>query len=171
MLEIASERKACLINVGSPSATLAQHLAQHWFNVLCLLVCYLSNWQLTSTWRREPIDLCRSDQTGKITYLAFFPYCHYRTPDIVRTWFKWTWSQRNHSFCKEISALFVMWVLLNWLLLFFIHLKLELLTQFPASNELKIVLFLKNRHLQYWIIGWLAEHLRLRIYWKLFYHI
>ena len=31
---------------------------------------------------------------------------------------------------------------------FFVHLKLELLTQFPALNERKIILFMKKRHLQ-----------------------
>ena len=31
-------------------------------------------------------------------------------------------------------------------IVFFVRLKLELLTQFPASNERKIVLFIKNRH-------------------------
>ena len=32
-------------------------------------------------------------------------------------------------------------MLLNYLRIFFIHLKLELLTQFPASNKLKLILF------------------------------
>ena len=35
---------------------------------------------------------------------------------------------------------------------FFIHLKLELLTQFPSSNEWNIFISLKNKYLQYWII-------------------
>ena len=49
-------------------------------------------------------------------------------------------------------------VLLKWLLLFFIHSKLTLLTQFPASNDEKYYYLKKNRHLQYEIIG-LTEHL------------
>ena len=48
-------------------------------------------------------------------------------------------------------------VLLNCLWVFFIHLKLESLTQFPASNEWKIILLKKSRHLSNWII-WLTEH-------------
>ena len=42
-------------------------------------------------------------------------------------------------------------MLRNCLLLFFIHvhLKLELLTQFPASNEGKIFIFMKNSNLKY----------------------
>ena len=31
--------------------------------------------------------------------------------------------------------------------IFFVHLELELLTQFPAPNEIKIVLLMKNRNL------------------------
>ena len=37
-------------------------------------------------------------------------------------------------------------VLLNCFNCIFRHLKLELLTQFPASNDKKILLFMKNRH-------------------------
>ena len=37
--------------------------------------------------------------------------------------------------------------LLSCLYLFFIHLKLELLTQFPASNDEKNLLFMEIRHL------------------------
>ena len=44
-------------------------------------------------------------------------------------------------------------VLLDCLFMFFRHFKLELLTQFPASNDEKISMFMnifmKNRHLQY----------------------
>ena len=49
-------------------------------------------------------------------------------------------------------------VLLKCLWVFFINLKLKLLTQFPAGNYWKIILFMKNIHLQYWIIG-LTKHL------------
>ena len=38
-------------------------------------------------------------------------------------------------------------VLLNCLWIFFFYLKLELLTQFSASNKWKIILFMKNGHL------------------------
>ena len=48
-------------------------------------------------------------------------------------------------------------MLLNCLLLFFIHLKLELLTQSLASDDEKIFIFMKNRHLQYLIIELTAE--------------
>ena len=42
---------------------------------------------------------------------------------------------------------------------YFFHLsKLQLLTQFPASNEEKNYIFEKTRHLQYWVVG-LTEHL------------
>ena len=36
---------------------------------------------------------------------------------------------------------------------FCIHLKLELLTQFPASNKWKKTLLMKSRHLPNWILG------------------
>ena len=49
-------------------------------------------------------------------------------------------------------------VLLNCLWVCFIHLKLELLTQYPASNEWNILLFMQNVHLPSWII-WLTKHL------------
>ena len=51
-------------------------------------------------------------------------------------------------------------VLLNCLWVFFIQLKLELLMQFPASNDEKIILLMKYRHLPNWII-WLTELLPL----------
>ena len=44
------------------------------------------------------------------------------------------------------------------LLLFFIHLKLNLLTQFPASNDENYFKFMKNKHYPYWLI-WFLSHL------------
>ena len=55
-------------------------------------------------------------------------------------------------------CLYLTLLLLNCLFLFFIHLKLELLTQFPASNDENIFIFMKDRHLQYCRIG-LTRHL------------
>ena len=43
-------------------------------------------------------------------------------------------------------------MLQNYLILFFIHLKLELLTQFQGSTNEKCLNLWKNSHLQYWII-------------------
>ena len=53
-------------------------------------------------------------------------------------------------------------VLLNCLLLFFIHSKLnerklESLTQFPASNDDKYFHFLKNRHIKNWVISLILQ--------------
>ena len=47
---------------------------------------------------------------------------------------------------------------LNCLLLFSIHLKLELLPQFPASNDKKYFIFMKNSHIPNLIIC-LTEHI------------
>ena len=44
-------------------------------------------------------------------------------------------------------------LLLNCLWIFFIHLKQELLTQFPASNEWKVQLFIKNERVPNLFIG------------------
>ena len=48
--------------------------------------------------------------------------------------------------------------MLYFLLICFINLKLELLTQFPAPNEWKLYFFMKHRHPPNWDI-WLTEHL------------
>ena len=47
---------------------------------------------------------------------------------------------------------------LTCLFLFFILIKLELLMQIPAPNDKKKFIFMKNRHLQFRIIG-LTKHL------------
>ena len=63
-------------------------------------------------------------------------------------------------------------MLLNFLCicLFFIHLKLELLTQFPASSEWKIILFMINRHIVYRSTLWAEYFILLKIvYFAVFY--
>ena len=55
----------------------------------------------------------------------------------------------NKSYHVQSTMSVLTLVLLNCLFLFFIHLKLELLAQFPASNDEKHLHFMKNIHLQY----------------------
>ena len=81
----------------------------------------------------------------------------------------------NYEMCVTCWQLCKKWmkycslVLLNCVFLFFIHSKpkLELLTQFPASNDKIFLSMCKNKHLRYWIIG-LINHLHtdLKQAWK-----
>ena len=54
------------------------------------------------------------------------------------------WLIDNQSFCWSICFIFCCW---SWTaFLFLIHLNLELLAQFPVSNEWKILQFIKKIH-------------------------
>ena len=66
----------------------------------------------------------------------------------------YSWLLYNVSAEMEFNLL-----LLRELFLFFIHLKLELLTQFPTSNDENYLYIEKIRYLQYWIIGF-PKHLQ-----------
>ena len=72
---------------------------------------------------------------------------------IFQTW--QNWKTLNIRSCFN---LILVGLLLNYMWVLFIHLKLELLTQFPASNKWKIELFMKNEHLPNLING-LTKHL------------
>ena len=60
--------------------------------------------------------------------------------------------------CKRAVDKELVIILLICLSLFFTHLKLELLAQFPALNDEKIFLCIKNGRPPNWII-WLTEYL------------
>ena len=63
--------------------------------------------------------------------------------------------------------------LLDWIvsIVFYIHLKLELPTQFLASNVIKIFLFILNIHLLNYLTNWpsTTNHFGLKFAWNLVY--
>ena len=118
-----------------------------------------SGGQQTSQGRAQREGQSGPDTPSPFYLQIFFVNFTLRTPKSV--------SCAHHCFMTMViqmgqETILLTLVLLNCLLLFFIHSKLnerklESLTQFPASNDDKYFHFLKNRHIKNWVVSLIRQ--------------